>query len=480
MQTTTAHEAVRRRGSGPVAFFLAYLRGELRRRWRQSLLMAAGLAVGVGLVMTVTAAAAGVGEAQAAVLHSLYGIGTDVTVTTAPPHSPASGKGIFSPGKTPQHIDELSAATGLGLLPASAVESVSRLKNVAAAAGGLSLTDTVFNIPSAAQAAQSGSLTRPGSFSVGGVDVAHLGLGPISSGTIVAGRPFAARDAAADVAVVDADYARAHGLSVARTVTVAGRAFRVIGLIGQAQGAPDVYIPLARAQAIGSFHGKSGVNGKITTIYVAAASSADVPAVQAEIARILPSATVTSSGNMASKVSGALATAASLTTDLGRWLAVAVLIASFAIASLLTSASVARRVRELGTLKALGWKSRRIVAQIMAEAAVTGLAGAAIGLAIGFAGAALITGLSPTLPATVAANPGSAPAQGLTITGGTLHQTTLPGATRTVAVPMSAPIHPTVVVITVLLALGGALIAGAFGASRATRLSPVRALSQLG
>ena len=64
MQTTTAHEAVRRRGSGPVAFFLAYLRGELRRRWRQSLLMAAGLAVGVGLVMTVTAAAAGVGEAQ--------------------------------------------------------------------------------------------------------------------------------------------------------------------------------------------------------------------------------------------------------------------------------------------------------------------------------------------------------------------------------------------------------------------------------
>src|SRR6266700_2160933 len=117
---TTQNGTARRRGSGPTAFFFAYLRGELRRRWRQSLLMAVGLAVGVGLVMTVTAAAAGVGVAQTAVLHSLYGIGTDVTVTTAPPSSPNSGNGLVSPGKTPQHKDELMVASGLGVLPAAA------------------------------------------------------------------------------------------------------------------------------------------------------------------------------------------------------------------------------------------------------------------------------------------------------------------------------------------------------------------------
>jgi putative ABC transport system permease protein len=478
MHTMTGNRTDQHRGSGARAFFFAYLRGELRRRWRQSLLMAAGLAVGVGLVVTVTAAAAGVSDAQAAVLHSLYGIGTDVTVTMAPPRSAGSGNRLVSPGKTPQHMDDLGVASGLGVLPAAAAGRVSRLKDVAAAAGGLTLTDTVFNVPSAAQAAKTG-LTRPVSFTVDGVDIAHLSLGPISSGTIVSGRAFAARDTTSDVAVADARYARAHRIPIGSPVTIAGRAFTVIGLIGQAQGAPDVYIPLARAQAIAQFEGTSGVTGKISTIYVAAASSADVPAVRAEITRILPAATVTSSGDLASKVSGSLASAASLATDLGRWLAVAVLLGGFAGASVLTTAAVARRVRELGTLKALGWRSRRIIAQILAEAAVTGVAGAAIGIAIGFGGAALIAGLSPALSATVAANPGSAPAQGVTISGGALHHLSLPGATRTVAVHMSAPVHPALLGLAVLLAIGGALIAGSFGAWRATRLSPVQALAQL-
>src|SRR5215469_9090547 len=64
-------------------FFLRYLRREIRHRARQGLVVAIGLAVGIALVVVVTAAANGVKNAQAAVLHSLYGIGTDVTVTLA-------------------------------------------------------------------------------------------------------------------------------------------------------------------------------------------------------------------------------------------------------------------------------------------------------------------------------------------------------------------------------------------------------------
>ena len=64
--------------------FFTYLRRELRRRMRQAILIAFGLAVGIGLVITVTALSAGVRNAQGTVLHSLYGVGTDVTVTQAP------------------------------------------------------------------------------------------------------------------------------------------------------------------------------------------------------------------------------------------------------------------------------------------------------------------------------------------------------------------------------------------------------------
>ena len=69
--------------------FITYLLRELRRRMRQAIFIAAGLALGVGLVITVTAASDGVSATQGTVLHSLYGVGTDVTVT----QSPTAGSG---------------------------------------------------------------------------------------------------------------------------------------------------------------------------------------------------------------------------------------------------------------------------------------------------------------------------------------------------------------------------------------------------
>jgi putative ABC transport system permease protein len=478
------------------SFLLIYLRHELRRRSRQTLLSAAGLAVGVGIVLTVTAAAAGVSSAQATVLHSLYGIGTDVTVTVAPPASSPGGGGLFSAGKTAQTHDTLRVVPGLGTLDAASAQAIARLRGVAAAAAGLTLTDTVWHIPAVSPAGTGlgGHGTRPGSdagngtglgtvtsFNVDGVDVRHLGLGPFSSGRVSKGRTFTSSDSGSDVAVVDSGYATAHRLSVGSAINTAGHSFRVIGVIDQARGAgsADVYIPLGRAQALGSFQGTSALTHKVSTIYVAAANASDVAAVQHEISKLLPGATVTSSASLAHQVNGSLASAASLATDLGRWLAIAVLVTAFAVAVLLVSAAVTRRVRDLGTLKALGWKSRRVITQLMAEAAVTGVLGALIGVGIGFGGAALIDAVSPRLSATVAQNPGSSPAQGVTISGGSTHITALPGSAHTVAVTVHAPVHLTMVAIGVLLALAGALIAGSYGAWRATRLSPAAALANV-
>jgi ABC-type lipoprotein release transport system permease subunit len=76
--------------------FFTYVRRELRRRMRQAVFIALGLALGVGLVITVTAASAGVRNAQGTVLHALYGVGTDVTVTKTPK------AGSFSPRRGPR------------------------------------------------------------------------------------------------------------------------------------------------------------------------------------------------------------------------------------------------------------------------------------------------------------------------------------------------------------------------------------------
>jgi putative ABC transport system permease protein len=71
--------------------FSTYLRRELRRRMRQAVFIALGLALGIGPVITVTSAATGVQNAQAAVLHSLYGVGTDLTVTQPPKQGSGAG-----------------------------------------------------------------------------------------------------------------------------------------------------------------------------------------------------------------------------------------------------------------------------------------------------------------------------------------------------------------------------------------------------
>ena len=159
-----------------------------------------------------------------------------------------------------------------------------------------------------------------------------------------------------------------------------------------------MYIPLARAQALGTGPGGQSLRGEVNTIYVTAASAADISAVQKEI-EAAPADTVTTADSLASEVTGSLSSTAKLANDLGKWLVILVLIAAFAVASLLTMAAVARRVREFGTLKALGWRSRRIIAQVMGESVVIGIVGGAAGVGLGFAGAAIITAVAPKLSA---------------------------------------------------------------------------------
>ena len=316
-----------------------------------------------------------------------------------------------------------------------------------------------------------------------GTDISHPKLGPLSNGTLTKGRTFTAADANKNVAVLDANYATAHKLKVGSTVTIASKTFTVIGIVTQPQASspPEVYIPLQRAQALATdpATGKSMKN-EVNTVYVTAASAADIGAVQKEIQHLLPQATVTSSSDLASEITGSAASAAKLAGALGRWLAVLVLIAAFAVASLLTMAAVARRVPEFGTLKALGWRSGRIVSQVLGESVGTGIIGGALGVGLGFAGVAIIDKIAPKLFATVP----SATGGGLqtSVAGGAAGPIRAAGpaaSNTTIAVPMSASVTVTAIVLAVLLAIAGGLLAGSFGGWRAARLRPAAALTRV-
>jgi len=499
--------------------FLTYLRRELRRRARQASIIALGLALGIGLVITVTALSSGVKSAQSDVLHSLYGQDTDITVTKTPaagsfgggaPTRFHFGGGSSSSGSRPKagtkvDIDNLTS-TGLGTISGSDVTSAGKLRNVAAAAGGLTLSDVKdsITIPSSSSSSGgfggfggNGTFHAPTSISVDGVDLSGnaAALGPLSSAKLASGRTLAATDASADVAVVDSNYAKSSKLTVGSTVTLAKTSFKVVGIVSQSASTnpPDVYIPLARAQALGTANGKS-LKGDVNTIYVAANSAQNITTVSKELSTLMPSATVTNQSDLAKQLTGSVASASSLASNLGRWLSIAVLVAAFLLASLLTASAVSRRVREFGTLKALGWTSRRVVGQVVGEAITIGVIGGIVGVGLGFLGSTLVTHLSSPLSASIPASTGSAtPGGARTFTGGGGggfpggggpgggfdRFRTAASTTPTVHVHLIAPVTASAIAAAVVLAILGGLIAGGFGGWRAARLRPAAALARV-
>lgn len=500
--------------------FLTYLRRELAGRKRQTAIIAIGMALAIALVIIVNAVSSGVRNAQASVLESVYGVGTDLTVT-ATPTAPGEGEGgpqrfefgadagTTADGSTELSQSRLTSRPGGATLDAAALETVEQVDGVSAAAATLSLTNLTFSgeLPQRSTAgdattgdastgdtgaptdeAQAGPPAGGGfdgaggsafdvdTFTVLGLDPAADAVGPLSSVELADGRGLDAGDTGQAVAVLDATYATTAELAVGDTIEVGGTAFEIVGTVtstsAEAETAANVYLPLDLAQSL------SGNEGLISDISVQAASADAIGSVQAELEDALPEATVSTQSDLASQVSGSLSTASSLISNLGLWLSLAVLVAAFLIAILFTIQSVTRRTREFGTLKAIGWSNRRIVGQVAGESLVQGLIGGAAGLAIGLVGIWVVNLIGPTLGGGVSSGPAGAMPGGGDVAAGPgafgARAEALSGATTEVV--LNAPVTVGVIAIAVGLAVLGGILAGAIGGWRASRLRPAEAL----
>lgn len=478
--------------------FFTYLRRELRRRRKAALVVASGLALGIALVIVVTSVSNGMAKAQDKVLQSLYGLGTDMTVTKAA--SAPAGDGQRPRFRFDARGDDDSAQSsdrvmvqGFQTLSAATVTKVGAQSGVSDAVGGLSLqvlkvsgqfTRGQFQRNGGGGFQRGGGGSAPqgevrgggadfdvNNYSVYGTDVTKPALGPLTSSKITSGRAFRTTETNAAVAVADSAYAKQKKYKAGSTVTIKGVTFTVIGIATADSGdaAADLYIPLKRAQTLGD------VKDKVTTVYVKATDSQRIDSVKTAIRKNVPGTTVTTSADLADTVSGSLSTASSLAGTVGRWLSVAVLVAAFLVAGLLTSSAVSRRVREFGTLKALGWKSGRVTRQVIGEAMVNGLVGGVLGIALGLAGAYAVTAAGPSLQAQFGGGTGGGSGgPGGGGFGGPGRQ-----AAKTLEVALTAPVSVTTIALAVGLAVAGGLIAGAFGGWRASRLRPADALRRV-
>jgi len=296
-------------------------------------------------------------------------------------------------------------------------------------------------------------------FTLAGVDIAASGLGLLTPTQIVQGTFFSAQ-AEQKQAILEEGYAQRKELTVGSTLAINGTSFKVVGLAQPPLGGMvfDVYLPLSDLQQL------SGRPGRINIIMTRATQASEVERVSREVTAAFPEARVASAKTLAGQVTGSLMDAARVADRLGWILALVVLGAAFLLASVLTLSSVGKRVRELGTLRAIGWRASRVVRQIVSESLALGILGGLLGVVLGIVAAVTVTRLAPPLEVT---------AKSLAMT----EQLLRPAMHQNVR--LEAQLDVIVIQVAVALAILGGLVAGAAGSLRGARLRPADALREL-
>ncbi len=489
----------------PHVFYARYVLAELRRRRGRTILTALGLGVGVALVVAVTSLSQGLSDAQDEVLAPLTGVGTDMTVTR--PLNLQGGGGDPFANLSAEERAQLQAEndgarvslTNLGdpgekfstdtfvtqqlSFSQRKERQIAGLDGVAAAAGGLTLdalhvSGTVPEAAAQSPGGPPGGGAPPGdvdiqNLRVSGVDQSAPDLGAVTKGQVRSGRYFSTGDA--KEAILSVGYAERKNLGLGDKVKLKGGSYTVVGIADPPLGgsSSDVYVKLEQLQRV------SDRDNRVNTVYVRATGTDAVGSVSEEITEVLDGATVTTTEDLAERVGGSLVDAKNLANKLGTALAVVALAASILIAMLLTLSSVAKRTKELGTLKAIGWPQGKVVRQVSGESLVQGALGGVVGAVLGIGAAAIVSALGLTLQASVAAAGGGA--AGGPPGGGPLGAVFGQGqvVSGTTDVVLKAPVSFGLVVLAIALSVLAGLLAGSVGGLRAARLRPAEALRNL-
>jgi putative ABC transport system permease protein len=219
---------------------------------------------------------------------------------------------------------------------------------------------------------------------------------------------------------------------------IQGTTFTVTGVYrgGTALEAGAVIMPLDQLQIISSMEGKAtAFHVRLRPVPPGESQDEYVKRAEAEIEAALPGVrAVPAAQRAANNQLVQLAHSVAWGTS-----SIALLIGVLGIANTMAM-SVFERTREIGILRALGWKGRHVILLILTEATALGFTGGLLGIAVGWG----VLRLLSTLPQTASI--------------------------------VSASVSPIHLVESLLIAIAAGLLAGAYPAWRGAHLSPVEAL----
>ncbi|HET6952139.1 MAG TPA: ABC transporter permease [Acidimicrobiales bacterium] len=190
-------------------------------------------------------------------------------------------------------------------------------------------------------------------------------------------------DAATDQVALGYRVARDLGLDVGGTFTIEDRSYRVVGLYSSSQPIADasaMFPPAALQEA----HRQPGL---LTMAFVQVREGADIEAVRARIEEANPQLATVRSESDFGRVDRNLVLLTAANAG-GIILALVIGTSGVLTTSLL---SYYERIREFGTLRAIGWSRGRLLLLVLGEAVSLALLGAVLGLVIGVALSEILT-----------------------------------------------------------------------------------------
>jgi putative ABC transport system permease protein len=187
------------------------------------------------------------------------------------------------------------------------------------------------------------------------------------------------------------------GLQRGDILEMAGRELRVSGVLWETGGEEDnlVIMPLAALEEI------SGRAGELNLIEVTAASGEQVDTLTAEIEAVLPEvevASVKKSIEFTNQANGSLA-------DFGLALTFLVMVICGIVVTITMLSAVKERQKEIGILRAVGYKQRHVGLLVLQESALLSAGAAAAGVAVGLAAGWAAPQLVPELALTFVFSP---------------------------------------------------------------------------
>ena len=322
------------------------IKNPFRNRTRAALAIV-GIAIGIATIVVLGMITGGL---QSATTSTLKSGAAEITVTPI-------GSGGFGAGG--------------GTLNESLANDLLNISGVANTAGILSASA---NVTGASTNSTSGSGFGGGGFTVIGIDSNKLSLEGIDS---VNGSVYT--NGSANQLILGTTAAKNLNKTVGSTINIFGTNFTVTGIYQTGSFMTDG----GAFMSLNTLQNLTSNDGKVSDIAVKATDNANVTTVSQSIKNAYPNQlTATTAADQANRVNQSLGFVNTASTAISL---LAIVIGGIGIINVMIM-SVYERTREIGVLKAVGWRSSRILTMILGESIILTLTAAVVGIIVGVVG----------------------------------------------------------------------------------------------